>query len=65
MLLTLQRYAFDGYVSSDARTLDDPHWRLMDSVDLSWLLITITVDLQETTRAHDHTVQQLWVALEE
>jgi hypothetical protein len=37
----------------------------MDSVVLSWLLGTITVDLQGTTHARDHTAQQLWVALEE
>jgi hypothetical protein len=37
----------------------------MDSVVLSWLLGTITVDLHETTRGRDRTTQQLWVALEE
>jgi hypothetical protein len=41
----------------------------MDNVVLPWLLGTIIVDLQETTRAHNHTrnltAQQLWVALEE
>jgi hypothetical protein len=67
VLLTLQRYALDDHVSSDAPTLDDPHWCRKDSVVLSWLLGTITVDLQETTRACDRscTAQQLWVALEE
>jgi hypothetical protein len=53
----------------DAPTLDDRHWRRMDSVVLSWLLGTITVDLQETTRAcnrgRERTAQQLWVALQE
>jgi hypothetical protein len=38
-------------------------------VVLLWLLGTITVDLQETTRARDRgrncTAQQLWVSLEE
>jgi hypothetical protein len=37
----------------------------MDSVVLSWLLGTFTIDLQETTRARDRTAQQLWVAHEE
>jgi hypothetical protein len=37
----------------------------MDSVVLSWLLSTISIDLQETTCARDRTAQQLWVALEE
>jgi hypothetical protein len=68
VLLTLQRYALDDHVSSDAPTLDDPHWHWMDSVVLSWLLSTITVDLQETTQARDRgrdrTTQQFWVALE-
>jgi hypothetical protein len=65
VLLTLQRYALDDHISSDTPTLDDPHWRRMDNVVPSWLLGTITVDLQETTRDCDRTVQQLWVALEE
>jgi hypothetical protein len=65
ILLTLWRYALDDHVSSDAPTLDDPHWRRMDSVVLSWLLGTITADLQETTRGRVCTAQQLWVALEE
>jgi hypothetical protein len=71
VLLTLQRYVLDDHISSDAPTLDDPHWRRMDSVVLSWLLGTNTVDLQETTHPRDHgcgcdrTAQQLWVALEE
>jgi hypothetical protein len=68
VLLTLQRNALDDHVSSDAPTLDDPHWCRMDSVVLSWLLGTITVNLQETTHAYDrgldHTTQQR-VALEE
>jgi hypothetical protein len=34
-------------------------------VVLSWLLGTITVDLQETTCTRDRTAQQLWVSLEE
>jgi tetratricopeptide (TPR) repeat protein len=37
----------------------------MDSVVLSWLLGTITIDLLETTCGRDRTAQQLWVALEE
>jgi hypothetical protein len=69
VLLTLQRYALDDHVSSDAPTLDDPHWCRMDGMVLSWLLGTISVDLPETTCACDHsrnrTAQQFWVALEE
>jgi hypothetical protein len=61
MLLTLQCYFLDDHVSSDARTLDDRHWRQMDSVVLSWLLDTITVNLQKTThscvRGRDRTAQ--------
>jgi hypothetical protein len=60
VLLTLQLYILDDHVSSDAPTLDKPHWRV-----LSWLHGTTTVDLQETTRARDRTARQLWVALEE
>jgi hypothetical protein len=37
----------------------------MDNMVLSCLLGTITVDLKEITRNHDHTADQLWVALEE
>jgi hypothetical protein len=65
VLLTLQRYALDDHISSSAPTLDDLHWRWMDNVILSWLLGTITVDLQKTTHACDRTTHQLWFALEE
>jgi hypothetical protein len=65
MLLTLQRYILNDHISSDAPTLDEPHWRQMDSVVLSWLHNTITIDLQETNNAYDRTTQQLWVALKE
>jgi hypothetical protein len=63
VLLTLQRYALDDHVSSNTPPLDDPHRRRLDSMVMSWLLGTIIVDVQETTRAHDCTAQQLWVAL--
>jgi hypothetical protein len=49
----IQRYTLDDHVSSNAPTLDDPHWRRLDSVVLSWLLGTITVNLQETTHVRD------------
>jgi hypothetical protein len=65
MLLTLHRDALDDHVASDAPTLDDPHWRRMDNIVLSWLLDTIAVDFQETTRGRDRTAQQLWIPLEE
>jgi hypothetical protein len=45
VLLMLQHYALGDHVSSSAPTLDDPHWCRMDSVVLSGLLCTITVDL--------------------
>jgi hypothetical protein len=63
MMMTLQHYTLDDHVSSDVPTLDDPHQCWMDSVVLSWLLDTITVDLQDTTRPHDRdrTAQQLGV----
>jgi hypothetical protein len=69
ILLMLQCYTLDDHVSCDTPTLNDPNWRRMDSVVLLWLLDTITIDLQETTHAHDRTrdctTPPLWVALEE
>jgi hypothetical protein len=45
VLLTLRRYALDDHVLEDAATPSSPAWSLMDSVVLSWLHGTITVEL--------------------
>jgi hypothetical protein len=60
VLLTLRRYALD-----DVATPPSPAWSLMDSVVLSWLHGTITVELQDIIRDQADTSRQAWLALEE
>jgi hypothetical protein len=42
-----------------------PTWYLMDTVVLSWLHGTITVELQDIIRDQAHMGRQVWLALEE
>src|SRR6266540_5202736 len=60
VLLTLQRYALDDHVLTDAGYLLVPSWRRMDSVVLSWIVGTITVELQDIVREHGGTARQAW-----
>jgi hypothetical protein len=50
VLLTLRRYALADHVLDDIVTPPSPSWCLMDSVVLSWLHDTITVELQDIIR---------------
>jgi hypothetical protein len=50
VLLTLRRYALDDHVLDDVTTPPSRAWSLMDSVVLSWLHGTITVELQDIIR---------------
>jgi hypothetical protein len=60
VLFTLRRYAFDDVATPSSRA-----WSLMDSVVLSWLHGTITVELQDIIRDQADTGRQAWLALEE
>jgi hypothetical protein len=60
VLLTLWRYALDDVATSLSWA-----WSLMDSMVLSWLHGTITVELQDIIRDQADTGCQAWLALEE
>jgi hypothetical protein len=64
-VLTLRRYALDDHVLDDVVTPSSPAWSLMDTVVLSWLHGTITVELQDIIRDQADTDRQAWLALEE
>ncbi|XP_072147101.1 uncharacterized protein [Setaria viridis] len=66
VLLILRRYALDDHVLTDtfpaARTAT---WRRLDSIVLSWILGTISLDLHDLVRGTpDTTARQAWLALE-
>jgi hypothetical protein len=50
VLLTLRRYALDDHVLDDIAAPPSPDWSLMDTMVLSWLHETITVELQDIIR---------------
>ena len=39
-------------------------WLRLDSVAMSWIFGTISLDLQDLARTHGGTARQAWVALE-
>ena len=50
VLLNLWRYALDDHVLDDIVAPPSPAWSLMDTVVLSWLHGTITVEFQDIIR---------------
>jgi hypothetical protein len=65
VLLTLRRFVLDDHVLVDHDTPSPRSWCLMDSVVLSWLHGTITVELQDIIRDQADTARQAWLALED
>jgi hypothetical protein len=65
VLLTLRRFVLDDHVLVNHDAPPPRSWRLMDSVVLSWLHGTITVELQDIIRDHADTARQAWLALED
>jgi hypothetical protein len=65
VLLTLRRFVLDDHVLIDHDTPSPRSWCLMDSVVLSWLHGTITVELQDIIRDQADTARQAWLALED
>jgi hypothetical protein len=65
VLLTLRRYALDDHILDDVATTPSRAWSLMDSVVLSWLHGTITVELQDIIRDQADTGRHAWLALKE
>ena len=62
-VLTLRRYALANHILDDIVAPPSPAWSLMDTVVLSWLHDTITVELQDIIRDQANTGRQAWLAL--
>jgi hypothetical protein len=65
VVLVLQRFALADHVLDDVVAPLSPSWYQMDIVVLSWLIDTITVELQDIVRDQEGTALQAWLALEE
>ena len=56
VLLALRRYALDDHVLLDTPIeAQDVAWLRLDSVAISWIFGTISLDLQDLVRTHDGT----------
>ena len=65
VLLALCRYAIDDHVLLDTPIeAQDVVWLRLDSVAMSFIFGTISLDLQDLVRTHGGTARQAWVALE-
>ncbi|XP_021321304.1 uncharacterized protein LOC110437249 [Sorghum bicolor] len=64
VLLTLRRYALDDHILLDtAGAVPTPSWLRLDSVVLSWILGTISLDLHDLVR-NTPSARGAWLALE-
>jgi hypothetical protein len=64
VLLTLRRYALDDHVLVDAlAVVQTPSWLRLDSIVLSWILGTISLDLHDLVRTSPDA-RRVWLALE-
>jgi hypothetical protein len=58
-------YALDDYVLFDTPIeVWDLAWLRLGNIAMSWILGTISLDLQDIVRTHGSTVHQAWLALE-
>ena len=65
VLLALCRYALDDHVLLDTPIeARDAVWLRLDSVAMSWIFGTFSLDLQDLVRTHGGTARQACVALE-
>ncbi|XP_066374936.1 uncharacterized protein [Miscanthus floridulus] len=66
VLLILRRYALDDHVLTDALpAARTPSWLRLDSIVLSWILGTISLDLHDLVRSTpESTARRAWLALE-
>ena len=65
VLLVLRHYALDDHVLLDTPIeARDVVCLRLDSVAMSWIFGTISLDLQDIVRTHGGTARQAWVALE-
>ena len=65
VVLTLRRFALADHVLDDPVAPLSPSWVQMDSMVISWLHNTITVELQDIIRDQSNTARQAWLALED
>jgi hypothetical protein len=65
VVLTLRRFALVDHVLDKHVAPMSPSWVQMDSVVLSWLNDTITVELQDIVRDQADTARQAWLFLED
>jgi hypothetical protein len=65
IMLALQRFALDDHVTVDTAPSGTPSWLRMDNVILSWLLGSLSVNLQATICEHGGTTHQVWLAIED
>jgi hypothetical protein len=64
VLLTLRRYALDDHVLVDASVaVQTSAWLRLDSIVLSWILGTISLDLHDLVRTSPDA-RRAWLALE-
>jgi hypothetical protein len=64
VLLTLRWFTLTDHVLDDFIASLSPSWHQMDSVVLSWLTGTLTIELKGIVREQEGTAHQAWVALE-
>lgn len=64
VMLTLERYKLAAHVLLDTPPPNDPSWKRMDSVVVSWIFGTINIDLQDIAREHGISAHQTWLTLE-
>jgi hypothetical protein len=63
MLLTLRRYALDDHVLTDTSVaVRTPAWLRLDSIVLSWIAGTISLELHDLVR-HTTDARQAWLGL--
>jgi hypothetical protein len=63
MLLTLRRYALDDHVLTDASVVvRTPAWLRLDSIVLSWIAGTISLELHDLVR-NTTDARQAWLGL--
>jgi hypothetical protein len=65
VVITLRLYALSDHVLDVIVALLSQSWSLMDTMVLSWLHNTITVELQDIIRNQADTGRQAWLALKE
>jgi ABC-type cobalamin transport system ATPase subunit len=64
VVLTLRHYALDDHVLDEPTVMvQTPSWQRLDSIMLSWILGTISVDLHDLVRTSTYA-RQAWLALE-